>query len=73
MDIVHLNFSKAFLTVSHNILAGKLRKRGVHEWTEGWIWSWLNGRSQRAVTHGTGEWCPLRVDTDPSVVWLTHP
>ncbi|GAB0202179.1 mitochondrial enolase superfamily member 1 [Grus japonensis] len=33
VDVVHLDFSKAFDTISHNILIGKLRKCGLDEWT----------------------------------------
>jgi len=33
VDVVYLNFSKAFNTVSHNICLGKLRKRGLDEWS----------------------------------------
>jgi len=31
VDVVYLDFSKAFGTVSHNILVGKLRKCGLDE------------------------------------------
>jgi len=31
VDVVYLDFSKAFNTVSHNILLGKLRKCGLDE------------------------------------------
>jgi len=31
VDVVKLGFSKAFNTVSHNILLGKLRKCGLDE------------------------------------------
>jgi len=33
VDVVYLDFSKAFDTVSHNILIGKLRKCGLDEWS----------------------------------------
>ena len=33
MDVVYLDFSKAFDTISHNILITKLRKCGIDEWT----------------------------------------
>jgi len=46
VDVVYLDFSKAFDTVSHNILLGKLRKCGLDEWSV--KWNWLNGRTQRA-------------------------
>ncbi|GAB0181710.1 mitochondrial enolase superfamily member 1 [Grus japonensis] len=34
MDVVYLDFSKAFEIIPHNILTGKLRKCGLDEWTE---------------------------------------
>jgi len=42
MDVVYLDFSKAFDMVSHNILLGKLRKYGLDEWSVRWIENWLN-------------------------------
>jgi len=33
VDVVYLNFSKAFGTVFHHILIGNLRKYGLDEWT----------------------------------------
>jgi len=36
LDVVYLYFSKAFDTVSHNILIGKLRKCGLDGWTVEW-------------------------------------
>jgi len=61
MDVVYLDFSKAFDTVSHNILLGKLRKCGLDEWTVRWIENWLNGRTQRVVViSGTeSSWSPV--------------
>jgi len=52
VDVVCLDFSKAFNTVSHNILLGKLRKCRLKEWTVRWIENWLNGRAQRVVISG---------------------
>jgi len=60
VDVVYLDFSKAFDTVSHNILLGKLRKCGLDEWTVRWIEKWLNGRTQRVVISGTeSSWRPV--------------
>ena len=46
VDAVYLDFSKAFDTVSHNILLGKLRHCGLDEWSVKWTENWLNGRAQ---------------------------
>ncbi|GAB0209185.1 mitochondrial enolase superfamily member 1 [Grus japonensis] len=60
VDVVYLDFSKAFDTVSHNILIGKLRKCGLDEWTVRWIENWLNGRAQRVVISGAeSSWRPV--------------
>jgi len=52
VDVVYLVFSKAFDTISHNILLEKLRKCGLDEWSVKWIENWLNGRAQRVVISG---------------------
>jgi len=54
VDVVYLDFSNAFDTVSHNILIGKLRKCGPDERAVRWIENWLNGRAQRAVISSAG-------------------
>ncbi|GAB0208922.1 mitochondrial enolase superfamily member 1 [Grus japonensis] len=60
VDAVYLDFSKAFDTVSHNILVSKLRKCGLDEWTVRWAENWLNGRAQRVVISGTeSSWRPV--------------
>jgi len=60
VDVVYLDFSKAFDTVSHNILTGNLRKCGLDEWTVRWIESWLNGRAQRVViSSAESGWRPV--------------
>ncbi|PKU34531.1 rna-directed dna polymerase from mobile element jockey-like [Limosa lapponica baueri] len=52
VDVVYLDFSKAFDTVSHSILMHKLTKCGLGEWTVRWTENWLNGRAQRVVISG---------------------
>jgi len=55
VDVVYLDFSKAFDTVPYNIFTGKLRKRTVR-----WIENWLKGRAQRVVVSGAeSSWRPV--------------
>lgn len=56
MDVVFLEFIKAFGTVSHNILLGELRKRALDEQSEV-IGHWLDSRAQRAVSR-----CRVRLE-----------
>lgn len=42
---IYLNFSKAFNSVSHSILTGKLRKRGLDEWAVTWIENWQSSEA----------------------------
>jgi len=61
VDVVYLDFSKAFNTVSHNILRGKLSKCGLDKWSVKWIENWLNGRTQRVVISGAeSSWRPVK-------------
>lgn len=53
LDVV-FDFSKAFGTVSHNILIGKFRKRGLDEWTRRSIEKWLISRAQWVVIRSAG-------------------
>ncbi|CAM4676179.1 unnamed protein product [Lepidochelys kempii] len=53
VDMLFLDFSKAFDTVSHSILASKLKKYGLDEWTIRWIESWLDCRAQWVVINGS--------------------
>ena len=43
VDVIYLDFSKAFDTVSLDILIAKLRKCGIGEWTVKWVENWLTG------------------------------
>ncbi|CAM4639999.1 unnamed protein product [Lepidochelys kempii] len=60
VDMLVLDFSKAFDTVSHSILASKLKKYGLDERTIRWIESWLDCRAQRVVINGSMcSWQPV--------------
>jgi len=52
VDIIYLDFSKAFDKVPHKRLAIKLEAHGIGGEVLAWIRSWLNGRKQRVVLHG---------------------
>jgi len=52
VDVVYLDFSKAFDTVSHSILLQKVAVRGLGKYTLGWIRNWLEGQAQRVVVNG---------------------
>ena len=52
VDVVYLDFSKAFDTVSHSILLQQLAVRGLDRYTLGWVRNWLEGRAQRVVVNG---------------------
>ena len=52
VDVVYLDFSKAFDTVSHSILLGKLAACGLDKYTLLWVKNWLVGRAQWVVVNG---------------------
>ncbi|CAM5115729.1 unnamed protein product [Eretmochelys imbricata] len=59
-DMLFLDFSKAFDTVSHSILASKLKKYGLNERTIRWIESWLDRQAQWVVINGSmSSWQPV--------------
>ena len=47
VDVVYLDFSKAFDTASHSILLGKLAARVLDRYTLLWVRNWL-----RAMPNG---------------------
>ena len=57
VDVVFLDFSKAFDTVPHSILPDKLSNCGMSRYTVRWVKNWLKGRAQRVVVNGaTSGW-----------------
>lgn len=60
MDLVILDFSKAFDRVPHRRLLGKLDHYGIRDHTHRWIKSFLSGRTQQVIVDGaTSEKAPV--------------
>ena len=53
VDIIYLDFSKAFDSVPHQRLLSKIRAHGIGGVVVDWIEDWLNGRKQRVVINGS--------------------
>ncbi|KAF7248030.1 Regulator of G-protein signaling 12 [Varanus komodoensis] len=58
VDVVYLDFSKAFDKVSHDILVEKLRSSGIDQCTVRWIRTWLTDRKQKASTASASMYRP---------------
>ena len=52
VDMVYLDFSKAFDTVPHNILVEKMAAHGLDGCMLRWVKHWLDGWAQRVVDNG---------------------
>lgn len=51
VNVIFLDFSKAFNIVSHSILVAKSRKHGLDEWTT----TWVNNLTRLSGSEGTGQ------------------
>ena len=61
MDLVYLDFSKAFDKVPHKRLIEKMKAHSVNGRLLQWIQRWLQGRTQRTVLNGKGStWQAVR-------------
>ena len=52
VDVVCVDFIKAFDTVSHSTLLQKVAVRGLDRYSLGWVRNWLRGRAQIVVVNG---------------------
>ena len=52
VDVVYLDFQKAFDRVSHEKLVLKMRRLGLEDGFVRWIENWLTDRRQRVVVNG---------------------
>ncbi|CAM4703432.1 unnamed protein product [Caretta caretta] len=60
VDVIYLDFSKAFGMVSHSILASKFKKYGLDEWTIKWIESWLDCQTRWVMINcSMSSWQPV--------------
>ena len=53
VDIVYLDYSKAFDKISHKKLITKLKAHGISGKVADWIQEWLRGRTQYVVINGS--------------------
>ncbi|PKU42173.1 rna-directed dna polymerase from mobile element jockey-like [Limosa lapponica baueri] len=68
VDVVYLDFSKAFDAVSHSMLLEKLAAHGLDGSTLCWVKNWLEVRAQRVVVNGVkSSWRP---DVSLSMIWM---
>ena len=60
VDVVYLDFSKAFDEVPHNRLINKIKAHGIGSFVANWIESWLSNRYHRVVLNGyMSDWLPV--------------
>ena len=61
IDVIYLDFKKAFNLVPHKRLIGVLRQYGVIGRTLNWITDFLSGRQQRVlITDSRSSWQPVK-------------
>jgi len=60
VDVIYLDFSKAFDKVPINRLLDKIKAHNIRGNVHKWITEWLSGRMQRTVLNGSfSEWCEV--------------
>ena len=60
MDVIYLDFVKAFDSVSHSTQLEKLAAHGLGRCSLCWVKNWLDGQAQRVVVNGIkSSWRPV--------------
>ena len=60
VNVVYLDFSKAFSAVSHSLLIEKLMYYGLDKWSVWWVGNGLTGCTQRMVVNSSfSDWQPV--------------
>ena len=63
MDVIYLDFSKAFDFVSHSTRLEKLAAHGLDRCSLCWVKNWLDGQAQGVVVNGVRScWWPVTID-----------
>ena len=63
MDVIYLDFSKAFDSVSHSTRLEKLAAHGLDRCSLFWVKNWLDGQAQGVVVNGVRScWWPVTSD-----------
>jgi len=75
-DAIFIGLSKAFDTVSYNILIAKLERYRFDGWTIRWVRNWLDGHIQRVAVNSTLEisnkWCPSEVYIETNTIQFLY-
>ena len=60
VDVIYLDFVKAFDSVSHSTLLEKLAAHGLGRCSLFWVKNWLDGQAQGVVVNGVRScWWPV--------------
>ncbi|KAF4804844.1 RNA-directed DNA polymerase from mobile element jockey-like protein [Turdus rufiventris] len=59
VDVIFLDFSKAFDTVSPRILLDKMSSPQLDKHIMQWVSNWLTGGAQRVIVNGVTDWRPV--------------
>ena len=63
MDVLYLDFVKAFDSVSHSTRLEKLAAHGLDRCSLCWVKNWLDGQAQGVVVNGVRScWWPVTSD-----------